>query len=221
MGLFFTHYVNPNGKLKSINEVEMDGQEQTGDEAIDYTDDGAQPQNEPAPEGNQQPEQPQDNPPPEEGGEPPADEGTTDYTEGGPEDMPQEGMGDNQGGTPPPDEEAPVEELKAKEEELLSKLTPEQLDIMHKELKTKYLDMFDTVNAIIDRIGDAGIDEDSITVIEYVSTELSTLKNMIADYVESVYKTKSYIENSVNYNRFLAVLHGIQKILEEIDKNIE
>ena len=135
--------------------------------------------------------------------------------------MPEEGMGDDQGGTPPPDEEAPVDELKAKEEELLSKLTPEQLDIMHKELKTKYLDMFDTVNAIIDRIGDAGIDEDSISVIEYVSTELSTLKNMIADYMESVYKTKSYIENSVNYNRFLAVLHGIQKILEEIDKNIE
>jgi hypothetical protein len=41
---------------------------------------------------------------------------------------------------------------------------------------------------------------------------------MLVDYMNNVYQGKSYIENSINYNRFLAVLNGINKILEEVEK---
>ena len=82
--------------------------------------------------------------------------------------------------------------------------------------------MYDAVIAIIDRIGDINVAEQNIGTVEYVSNTLASLKDMLTDYVNDVYKTKSYIENSINYNRFLAILNGINKILEEMNsKNDE
>lgn len=113
-----------------------------------------------------------------------------------------------------------VDDLKKQEEDIYASanLSPEQLDIKHKELKQNYLKMYDITTNIIDRIGDANVNEDNIRVIEYISEELNKLRNMITDYVNSVYSGKSYIENAINFNRFLAVLNGINKMLEEIDK---
>lgn len=117
-------------------------------------------------------------------------------------------------------QKATVDDLKKQEEDIYASanLSPEQLDIKHKELKQNYLKMYDITTNIIDRIGDASVNEDNIRVIEYISEELNKLRNMITDYVNSVYSGKSYIENAINFNRFLAVLNGINKMLEEIDK---
>jgi hypothetical protein len=43
---------------------------------------------------------------------------------------------------------------------------------------------------------------------------------MVADYMNNVYSTKSYMENAINYNKFLATLTGINDILVEIDKDL-
>lgn len=155
------------------------------------------------------------------------EEDTTDYTqmddentEDNPDDTGEgtdetNNSGDDttSGGDEEPQE---VDDIKAKEEELFKNLTPEQLDIKHRELKNKFLDMFDMVNNIIERIGNMSVEE--ISTIEYISNTLSNLRTMLTDYVNSVYKTKSYTENLINYNRFLAVLNGVGKILEEIGK---
>lgn len=116
-----------------------------------------------------------------------------------------------------PDDEEPVDDIKRQEEELYSNLTAEELDIKHRELKNQYLAMFDMISSLITRIGDVSIPEDSIPALEYISQTLIKLKDMVTNYVNFVYKTKSYIENSINYNKFLAVLNGINKILEEIN----
>ena len=63
--------------------------------------------------------------------------------------------------------------------------------------------------------------EENLEIIKYVSNTLSNLRDMLTDYINSVYKTKSYIENLVNYNKFLAVLNGISDILEEMNKKGE
>ena len=113
--------------------------------------------------------------------------------------------------------EEEVDEIKKAEEDILSNLSNEQLDIKHKELKNRYLDMYDMTSDVIDRISSITVTEDKTFVIDYVSTTLSNLRDMIVDYINDVYKTKSYTENLMNYNRFLASLNGINKILEEID----
>lgn len=115
------------------------------------------------------------------------------------------------------DDEEPVDDIKRQEEELYSNLTAEELDIKHRELKNQYLAMFDIISSLITRINDISIPEDSIPALEYISQTLIKLKDMVTNYVNFVYKTKSYIENSINYNKFLAVLNGINKILEEIN----
>ena len=204
-----------------LNEAEVDGQP-VGEEEVpaDYTSEGEPPQNQPAEEAQHTDQPPADNESPENTDAPPID-----YTEG----MDDGGDPENGGapadtGTPPPDggETSVVDDLKHQEEELYNELTPEQLDIKHKELKTQYLNMYDNVIAIIDRIGDINVAEQNIGTVEYVSNTLASLKDMLTDYVNDVYRTKSYIENFINYNRFLAILNGINKILEEMNsKNDE
>ena len=115
-------------------------------------------------------------------------------------------------------EEQEVDENKKIEEEIFSNLTHDQLDIKHKELKNRYLQLYDMTTEIIDRLSSIPIREDITFVVDYVSTTLSNLRDMVVDYINEVYKTKSYTENLINYNRFLATLEGINKILEEIDK---
>ena len=212
MGLLFDR-----SKLKHLLEVEVDGQPVEGDDPNqapeDYTDSpdpaagGEQPPVEEVPP--QEEEQDPNMPPPEEA---PPEDYNDEY---GGEDG---GGGEAQGSEPPPpEEEAPVDNIKQQEEELYNELTPEQLDIKHKELKTQFLNMYDEVVAIIDRIGDVNVAEENIGTIEYVSNTLANLKDMLSDYMNTVYKTKSYFENSINYNRFLAVLGGINKVLEEMN----
>lgn len=114
-----------------------------------------------------------------------------------------------------------VDENKKTEEEIFSSLTNDQLDIKHKELKNQYLKLYDITTEIVDKISYIPISEDITFIIDYVSTTLSNLRDMIVDYINDAYKTKSYTENLINYNRFLATLSGINKILEEINTTKE
>lgn len=145
-----------------------------------------------------------------------------------PNEDPNAGMDPNAGDYPnqsqgagitQPGEPSPVDGIKKREEEIYADLTPEELDIKHKELKTQFLAMFDTTTELIERINNIPLDPEDIPVIEYVSNQLALMRTMLGDYMNSVYKTKSYTENHINYNRFLATLNGISKILEEINKN--
>ena len=113
--------------------------------------------------------------------------------------------------------EEKVDDIKKQEEELYNNLTPEQLDIKHKELKRNYLALYELINTIIEKISAANISEENVSIIEFASNNLVNLKDMVIDYMENVYKTKSYIENSIIYNRYLATLTAINKMLEEMN----
>ena len=206
-------------------EAEIDGQT-SEDQPTDYTADGSGEEAPPPPtdegnaENNPSEEQPADNQQPAE--EPPVEGGeeTTDYTEMGDE----EGAGEEgeEGGDgeapPPPEEEKPVDELKQQEEEMYG-LSPDKLDIRHKELKKQFLDMYDSTSTIIDKISDAAISEENLGAVEFITETLSKLRTTLSDYLNNVYSGNSYIENVANFNRFLAVLNGVNKILEDLDKN--
>ena len=204
--------------IRPFAEAEVDGQDLSdpNTQSADYTEGESVPV-EPAPQEVQ--EAPQQAPAEPEGNEPTLptedNDNSTDYTEQDSGDM-----SDEEDGNPAPaegEEDQPVNIIKQQEEEIYD-LSPEQLDIKHKELKTQFLSMYDMTTAIIDRIGDANTNEENIGVIEYISDTLSRLRTMLTDYVDSIYAGKSYMENFVAYNRFLAVLNGVNKLLEELDK---
>lgn len=125
--------------------------------------------------------------------------------------------GDSGGDNADNNDESKVDDIKKQEEELYSNLSPEQLDVKHKELKRNFLAMFEVINSIIDKITSANLSEENTTTIDFVSNNLNNLRNMLIDYMNDVYKTKSYTENLIIYNRYLAALNAINKILEEMD----
>lgn len=213
------YFLNKFG-IKPFNEAEADGQNlaNPNDPPADYADEPpAEPSGAENPPENQQPMEE----PPMDGEDTPAEEPTTDYTEDIGDMEGIDGADPAEGAEEPPvKQEEPVDELKQQEEELLQ-LSPTELDIKHKELKSQYLSMYDITTSLIDRIGDASVSEENIGAVEFISDTLARLRTMLSDYVESVYSTKSYTENSINYNRFLVVLNGINKLLEEMGKKVD
>lgn len=217
------------GIVKSIKEAEADGQDLTGNDpkpadyaetedtnqSVEQSVENSNTQNNPIEnEDNQQQDPQPDNI------ETPTDDPTPDYTEMGDSDLEGEPT-DNGGEEDSPEDiqnEPPVNELKTQEEEILG-LSPEELNVKHTELKSLFLKLYDSTNTIIDRIGNISINNKNSSVINFISRNLADLRTMVVDYLDEVYSTKSYTENSITYNRFVAVLHGINKMLEELGKN--
>lgn len=117
-------------------------------------------------------------------------------------------------------EEAPVDDIKRQEEEMYSNMSPEQLDIMHRELKSRFIDIYNICTNTIERLSAVHVSEDNVSTLEYISRTLSTTKDMIVDYIDNIYKSKSYIENNINYNKYLVIINAVNKMLESIDNDV-
>ena len=235
----------PDSYLFKFNEVEINGQSADDDnQDSDYTapdpvnaagaDNNSPADNPPAddnsPEGDPadqdtdytQDADEGDNPTPDDDGE------DTDYTadgdmgdpdaEGG-DPSPEDGGGD--GGAPAGGgEQVTADDARGMEQELFKDLTPDQIDMKHQELKSNFTKLYDSTNSIIERINDIPSNENYLASITFVSEKLSELRTMVADYMNNVYSTKSYMENAINYNRFLSVLKSINDILDEISREV-
>lgn len=235
----------PDSYLFKFNEVEINGQPADDDnQDSDYTapdpvnaagaDNNPPADNPPAddnsPEGDPadqdtdytQDADERDNPTPDDDGE------DTDYTadgdmgdpdaEGG-DPSPEDGGGD--GGAPAGGgEQVTADDARGMEQELFKDLTPDQIDMKHQELKSNFTKLYDSTNSIIERINDIPSNENYLASITFVSEKLSELRTMVADYMNNVYSTKSYMENAINYNRFLSVLKSINDILDEISREL-
>jgi len=207
-----------------FNEADVDGvQPVDNNDTEDYTQEG-QPQQQASQDGGQQDSpandaQQVDNP---DAGDPGADEGDPeDYTqEGDPQDGGDQG-GQDAGGAPQGDSDQPVaDDARGLENQLFSDLTPQQLNLKHEELKNNFVKLFDNTGEIIDRINEVPTDERFLSTMNFISTQLSELRERIVDYMNNVYSTKSYMENSIVYNRFLTVLNQINQVLAEIKDDI-
>lgn len=142
-----------------------------------------------------------------------ADDEYTDYTE---DDDIQSQEGSEVGEDA---EKAPVDDIKRQEEEMYADMSPEQLDIMHRELKSRFIDIYNICTNTIERLSAVHVSEDNVSTLEYISRTLSTTKDMIVDYIDNIYKSKSYIENNVNYNKYLVIINAVNKMLESIDND--
>ena len=106
------------------------------------------------------------------------------------------------------------------ESEIFKDLTQDQIDIKHQELKDNFSKIYDTTSTLIDRINDIPTNDTYMASINFISNQLADLRQMVTDYMNNVYSTKSYMENSINYNKFLMTLKGINDILDEIYKQL-
>lgn len=154
-----------------------------------------------------------DNEPPEGGGDdadPPADGDDPDGDDPEGEDGdPPEDDGDMGGGS----EE---DEVKSLEKEIFDSLSDGQIAIKQKELKNRFLTMYDNLSQFIERLNDIPKSADIIKPLEFVSNKLDSTSQMLDDYINYTYDTLSYVENEINYNKFIGIIKGLDDILAKI-----
>jgi len=132
---------------------------------------------------------------------------------------PDDGTGDGTEGEMGDDSEVgtdPNSEIQSLEDNLFKDLTPEQMAIKQIELKQQYIDLFDSISDIVSRVNKITKTTDNTNVIEFVTNKMIELKELVHYYLNSTYNTKTYIENTMNYQQYILILNAINKMLKEI-----
>ena len=184
---------------------------------------------------NQQPEQPEND---QEMPEPPQGENTPKNIPNaqGQEEIPPEGSGEGEeqldapeaggeegenpeendgeempqaGGTEPPTEEE-------NKDDIFSDLKPEQMDIKTIELKNQFKNINSVVTASIDKINKISRNTYDDTLVEFIIRKLLQLRDYSRDYVIKTFKTKSYLENQVEFQRMMITFNHISNLFNNI-----
>lgn len=102
--------------------------------------------------------------------------------------------------------------------DIFSSLTAEEQKIKIRKLKEQFHSLFVTAEDIKAKIDDLNTDESNLDVVTRLSAELYTIKEYIRDYLLYHFDNKSFIENDIVFNRFLAIMNSIQSVLEDLAK---
>lgn len=112
----------------------------------------------------------------------------------------------------------PDEEPVKANTDIFSTLTAEEQKIKIAELKKLFGELYTSCNDLLEKINSIDTDDDMIDVLSRMTMTLYSLKNYIGDYITTTFSSKSYIENDVTFNRFLAILNSVSNITNEIVK---
>ena len=107
-------------------------------------------------------------------------------------------------------------ELAGLEKDIFANVTPGQMELKHKELKQLYINLYNMINPLIDKINNIPKTEQNIPVLTFVVQKTTELKDLINYYLTNTYQTRTYLENVMNYQQYLALLNTINQILDEI-----
>ena len=111
---------------------------------------------------------------------------------------------------------ADQDKIKQIEDDLFKDLTPEQLAIKNMELKQRYLELYTVINDIIIRVNKIPKRSYNIKVLEFTGLKLVELRDLVQTYLTYTFNTKTYIENTINYQQYLATMSTINSLLREI-----
>lgn len=213
-----------NTQEEDSNADEDAGDEESG-EVTDYTeegdDDGGE-QEEPTDDGGTDYT---DDAAGDTGGDSEGDDGSaTDYTDdGGSDDATgdsdsSEGDEDTGGEDTGEDAEDDGEDLNALEKELFSDLSPQQLSIKNTELLKNYIDLYTTVDLIIQDLDRIDKTAENTKRIEFIQTKLTELRDITNFTITTTYITRTYVENLSNYKQSLLMLQQINSMLKSLIK---
>ena len=92
-------------------------------------------------------------------------------------------------------------------------LSDEQKAIRTKELKDRFVELYNLTLAFKEKVDYVKKTSDNIQVITRVSKTLDKLSDMIAHYIHKTFNTKSYIENKSDFYYCLWVLDRINELM--------
>jgi len=143
------------------------------------------------------------------------DTGGTDDT--GTDDTTDDSGSDISGGDAGNGEEEPVEA----NTDIFSSLTAEEQAIKIRELKNLFNNLYTSIDDNITKLDNLGTTEDNIQAVTKLTTCMYNLKTYISDYIQFIFPNKSYIENDISFNRFLAIIKSITTIMNDLYKKME
>lgn len=156
----------------------------------------------------------QDNDNPEDAG----DDNGDDNTDEGEDDTPADDTTDTDDSSMSDDTDDGDNKIKEIQDQIFQDLTSGQLKIKNKELKKRYFDMYENISALIDKVNDVPKIDETIQILGFVSNKLDELASMISDYLNDTYDTLTYIENEINFQKFIGTMNGINSVLDNLSE---
>lgn len=102
------------------------------------------------------------------------------------------------------------------QDDIFSDLKPEQMDIKTIELKNQFKNINSVVTASIDKINKISRNTYDDTLVEFIIRKLLQLRDYSRDYVIKTFKTKSYLENQVEFQRMMITFNLISNLFNNI-----
>lgn len=143
-----------------------------------------------------------------------------DMEEGDPEEGTEDDTETGEEGTDDVENSDSNNELKDLENKVFN-ISPTGLDIREKTLKKDYIELYNNINTILDKIRLVPKTSANISVIEFCNKKLYELKSICYDYLLYTYSDKTYIENQKNYITYLGIIANINNLLMQIRPKIE
>lgn len=118
-------------------------------------------------------------------------------------------------------ENDPHQRLKELENEIFDQLSEPEKQMKINELKKLYGVLIDKADSLYKLTQEISKTDDTVRMIDYTLNTLLDLKTYLKDYVIDVYENKTYLQNSVNFQKFLTIFDAIHAIFKEIKKQLE
>ena len=114
----------------------------------------------------------------------------------------------------------PDQDLKDAEADIFDNLSDQDKVAKINELKSLYEDLYNRIVTLYDKVNELPKEDDLIKVYNFVIDNLSDLKQFVYDYTSSTFDNKTYLENLINYKKYLSTLNIINGILEEVRQGL-
>ena len=114
----------------------------------------------------------------------------------------------------------PDQDLKDAEAGIFNNLSDNDKIIKINELKGLYEDLYNRIVTLYDKVNELPKQDDLIKVYNFVIDNLGDLKQFVYDYTSNTFDNKTYLENLINYKKYLSTLNIVNGILEEIRKGL-
>lgn len=107
-------------------------------------------------------------------------------------------------------------ESEEKTDDLFSDLKPDQMDIKTKELKSQFKNINSVITLSIEKINKISRNTYDDKIVEFIVRKLLQLRDYSKDYLIDTFKTKSYLENQVEFQRILITFGMISRLFNNI-----
>ena len=111
----------------------------------------------------------------------------------------------------------PNQKLRELEDSLFNQLSPQQKKVKIKELKELYDIAYQKCANLIDLLNSSDKAQNQVKICDFVINSLTDLQKCIREYLINIFDSKTYIQNMVEFNKYLSVLNTVSNVIAELN----